>query len=191
MRQWTRSALAQVDYQTQCWLIVNWTTGNWMKFESEFYHFHSRKYIWNCRQKVGGHFFSRAQCVTRCLFSMFYGVHMSIGLHMVYLITGMWVNGGNDYSKSSRLTWNWNIIEIWIIAFFLDRRAYENIISAKKTLKRNSVSITLLVLSHDSSNDVSQENVFWEHVFCENHIRNNVKGLQFQRDSTLQAAFLK
>ena len=59
----------------------------------------------------------------------------------------------------------------------------------QKHFKRNNVSIIPLVLSHDSSNDVSQENVFWEHVFCENHIPNNVKGLQFQRDSTLQAAF--
>ena len=33
-----------------------------VKFESEYYYFHSKKSIWKCRQENGGHFVSASVC---------------------------------------------------------------------------------------------------------------------------------
>ena len=56
-RQWCVACSAPSHYLNQCWLIVNWTPGKKfsVKFESEFYHFLSRKFIRRCCLPNGGH----------------------------------------------------------------------------------------------------------------------------------------
>ena len=82
MHQWTGSALVQI---IACRLLVAkplpepmlpyWQLYSWeqisVKFESEFYHLHSRKYIWKCRLPEwrpfcpGGDGLMKAPCLDR------------------------------------------------------------------------------------------------------------------------------
>ena len=62
---WHRTVLTYCllpsHYQNQCWLIVNWTFGNKLRWNSnwKFNHLlHSRKCIWKCCLQNGGHFVS-------------------------------------------------------------------------------------------------------------------------------------
>ena len=60
---------------TQCFLILKWAPGN--QFESEFYHFHSRKYIWKCRLPKWRPFCSRGDELINILISL---QHVEMGL---------------------------------------------------------------------------------------------------------------
>ena len=44
--------LVPIDYLIQCWLIVNSTNRNTMKYFLNWKRFHQRKYLWNCLCKV-------------------------------------------------------------------------------------------------------------------------------------------
>ena len=67
-----------------------------VKFESEFYHFHSRKSIVKCHLKSGGHLVSASMCLlwfeTDCNFHICYGFCLIITLlkiRQLYIITVM------------------------------------------------------------------------------------------------------